>query len=46
MNIDINLGITEIHVVSIDINFGITEIKILNNIKNKVKSTNQTFIND
>ena len=30
MNIDINFGITEIHVLNIDINFGITEIHVLN----------------
>ena len=30
MNIDINFGITEIHVLNIDINFGITEIQVLN----------------
>ena len=30
MNIDINFGITEIHVLNIDINFGITETNVLN----------------
>ena len=30
MNIDINLSITEIHVLNIDINFSITEIQVLN----------------
>ena len=44
MNIDINFGITEIHVLNININFGITEIQILNNITNKVKSTSKTHL--